>query len=187
MAHSKTTILVYYFIQYKRLLHKVARMLTVRSLRTLSTASSLAQMKTSRGRSSRAELCSSFKTYGKMPTDSAYRANTWQGRVPEASVTWQTSIIHTTDNATFLPVRSQYVSDVSWSASGKAGIWSQQFCTSQPWEPQKSQLEGRVRHGKPWVWLCLPLSKRTAGNPDKLWNISIVVETVVDDVSMRSC
>ena len=50
-------------------------MLTVRSLRTLSTASSLAQMKTSRGRSSRAELCSSFSTYGKMPTDSAYKVH----------------------------------------------------------------------------------------------------------------
>jgi len=33
----------------------------------------------------------------------------------------------------------------------------------------------------------LPVSKRTAGNPDKLWNISIVIETVVDDVSVHSC
>lgn len=38
---------------------------------TLSTARILAQMKTSRGRSSRAELWSSFSTYGKMPTDKA--------------------------------------------------------------------------------------------------------------------
>jgi len=50
-------------------------MLTVRSLRTLSTASSFAHMKTSRGRSSRAELCSSFNTYGKMPTDNACNIN----------------------------------------------------------------------------------------------------------------
>jgi len=54
---------------------KKGRMLTVRSLRTLSTASSLAQMKTSRGRSSRAELCSSFSTYGKIPTDNACTVN----------------------------------------------------------------------------------------------------------------
>lgn len=38
---------------------------------TLSTARIFAQIKTSRGRSSRAELCSSFRTYGKMPTDRA--------------------------------------------------------------------------------------------------------------------
>lgn len=45
-------------------------------LLTLSTARILAQMKTSRGRSSRAELCSSLSTYGKMPTDRACRERT---------------------------------------------------------------------------------------------------------------
>lgn len=40
---------------------------------TLSTARILAQMKTSSGRSSLAELCSSFKTYGKIPTDRAWK------------------------------------------------------------------------------------------------------------------
>lgn len=42
-------------------------------LLTESTARTLAQMKTNKGLNSLAELCNSFKTYGKIPTDRAYR------------------------------------------------------------------------------------------------------------------
>lgn len=40
-------------------------------LLTESTARTLAQMKTNKGLNSLAELCNSFKTYGKIPTDRA--------------------------------------------------------------------------------------------------------------------
>lgn len=42
-------------------------------LRTLSTAKIFAHMKTKRGLSSLAELCNSFNTYGKIPTERACR------------------------------------------------------------------------------------------------------------------